>query len=55
MIIRPCNPIHLWEEGGYRAMKIFELLEDFLIDQDDSLKKLMTWFFNLVMLLEAIQ
>lgn len=36
-------------------MEIFELLEDYLIDQDDGLKKLMTWFFNLVMQLEAIQ
>ena len=36
-------------------MEIFELREDYLIDQDDGLKKLMTWFFNLVMQLEAIQ
>jgi len=36
-------------------MEIFELLEDYLIDQDDGLKKLLTWFFNLVMQLEAIQ
>jgi transposase-like protein len=36
-------------------MEIFELLEDYLIDQDDGLKKLMTWFFNLVMQMEAIQ
>jgi len=36
-------------------MEIFELLEDYLIDQDDGLKKLFTWFFNLVMQLEAIQ
>jgi transposase-like protein len=32
-----------------------ELLEDYLIDQDDGLKKLLTWFLNLVMQLEAIQ
>ena len=36
-------------------MEIFELLEDYLIDQDDGLKKLLTWFFNLVMQLEAIE
>ena len=36
-------------------MEIFELIEDYLIDQDDGLKKLLTWFFNLVMQLEAIQ
>ena len=36
-------------------MEIFELLEDYLIDQDDGLKKLLTWFFNLVMQQEAIQ
>jgi putative transposase len=32
-----------------------ELLEDYLIDQDGGLKKLLTWFLNLVMQLEAIQ
>lgn len=32
-----------------------QLLEDYLIDQDDGLKKLLTWFLNLVMQLEAIQ
>ena len=32
-----------------------ELLEDYLIDQDAGLKKLLTWFLNLVMQLEAIQ
>ncbi len=36
-------------------MDIFELIEDYLIDQDDGLKKLLTWFFNLAMQLEAIQ
>jgi transposase-like protein len=36
-------------------MEIFELLEDYLIDQDDGLKKLLTWFFNLIMQLEAIE
>jgi transposase-like protein len=36
-------------------MEIFDLLEDYLIDQDDGLKKLLIWFLNLVMQLEAIQ
>jgi hypothetical protein len=27
-----------------------ELLEDYFIDQEDGLKKLLTWFLNLVML-----
>ena len=36
-------------------MEIFELIEDYLIDPDDGLKKLLTWFLNLVMQLEAIQ
>jgi putative transposase len=36
-------------------MEVFELLDDYLIDQDDGLKKLLTWFLNLVMQLEAIQ
>jgi putative transposase len=41
--------------GGHRTMIPVELLEDYLIDQDDGLKKLLTWFLNLVMQLEAIQ
>ena len=32
-----------------------QLLEDYLIDQEDGLKQLLTWFLNLVMQLEAIQ
>ena len=30
-------------------MEIFDLLEDYLVDQDDGLKMLLTWFLNLVM------
>ena len=36
-------------------MDIFELMEDYLIDQEDGMKKLLTWFLNMVMQLEAIQ
>ncbi len=36
-------------------MEIFELIEDYLVDQDDGLEKLLTWFLNLIMQLEAIQ
>jgi len=32
-----------------------DLVEDYLIDQEAGLKKLLTWFLNLVMQLEAIQ
>ena len=32
-----------------------DILEDYLIDQDDGLKKLLTWFLNLVMQIEAMQ
>lgn len=32
-----------------------ELLEDYLIDQEDGLKKLLTWSLNLVMQLESIE
>lgn len=32
-----------------------EFLEDYLYDQEDGLKKLLTWFLNLVMQFEAIQ
>jgi hypothetical protein len=35
-------------------MELFDLLEDYLIDQDDGLRKLLTWLYNLVMQLEAI-
>jgi putative transposase len=31
------------------------ILEDYLIDQNDGLKQLLTWFLNLVMQLEALQ
>jgi transposase-like protein len=36
-------------------MTPIDILEDYLIDQDDGLKKLLTWFLNLVMQLEAMQ
>jgi putative transposase len=32
-----------------------QLLEDYLVDQGDGLKQLLTWFLNLVMQLEAMQ
>jgi transposase-like protein len=32
-----------------------QLLEDYLIDQENGLKQLLTWFLNLVMQLEAMQ
>lgn len=32
-----------------------EFLEDYLYDQEDGLKKLLTWFLNLVMQLEAME
>ena len=32
-----------------------EFLEDYLIDQDAGIKKLLTWFLNLVMQLEALE
>jgi len=31
-----------------------DLIEDYLVDQEDGLKKLLTWFLNLVMQLEAM-
>jgi putative transposase len=42
-------------KGGHRAMIPIDILEDYLVDQDDGLKKLLTWFLNLVMQLEAMQ
>ena len=32
-----------------------DLLEDYLIDQEEGIKQLLTWFLNLVMQLESIQ
>jgi putative transposase len=32
-----------------------EFLEDYLYDQEDGLKKLLTWFLNLVMQFEAME
>lgn len=34
-------------------MELFDLQEDFIIDQDDGLRKLLIWFYNLVMQSEA--
>ena len=36
-------------------MMPIQLLEDYLIDQEDGLEQLLTWFLNLVMQLEAMQ
>jgi putative transposase len=36
-------------------MMPIEFLEDYLIDQEDGLKKLLTWFLNLVMQLESTE
>lgn len=36
-------------------MELSDLLEDYLVDQEDGLKRLLTWFLNLVMQLEAVQ
>jgi transposase-like protein len=54
-IIGPASYRVFGINGGHRTMIPLELLEDYLIDQDDGLKKLLTWFLNLVMQLEAIQ
>jgi transposase-like protein len=42
-------------KGGHRTMIPIEFLEDYLIDQEDGLKKLLTWFLNLVMQFEAME
>ena len=38
---------------GTGPMIPIQLLEDYLVDQEDGLKQLLTWFLNLVMQLEA--
>jgi transposase-like protein len=53
MIIGPVSHPILGK-GGHRTMIPKEFLEDYLIDQEDGLKKLLTWFLNLVMQLEAM-
>jgi transposase-like protein len=53
MIIGPVSHPILGK-GGHRTMIPIEFLEDYLIDQEDGLKKLLTWFLNLVMQLEAV-
>jgi putative transposase len=45
----------LGKTKGNRTMIPNEFLEDYLYDQEDGLKKLLTWFLNLVMQLEAIE
>ncbi len=47
-IIGPVSCTLLGKEGD-RTMIPKDLLEDYLIDQEDGLKKLLTWFLNLVM------
>jgi transposase-like protein len=32
-----------------------DLIEDYIVDQEDGLKKLLTWFLNLVMQFEAME
>jgi putative transposase len=54
MIIDPVSYLSL-ENGGHRTMIPISLLEDYLIDQEEGLKKLLTWFLDLVMQLEAVQ
>jgi transposase-like protein len=54
MIIGPVS-YPILGKGGHRTMIPQDLLEDYLIDQDEGLKKLLTWFLNLVMQLEAIE
>jgi putative transposase len=54
-IIGPASYPFFGVNGGNRTMIPIEFLEDYLIDQDAGLKKLLTWFLNLVMQLEAIQ
>jgi hypothetical protein len=45
MIIGPVsNPV--LGKGGHRTMIPIELLEDYLIDQEDGLKKLLTWILE---------
>jgi hypothetical protein len=52
MIIGPVS-YPILGKGGHMTMIPIEFLEDYLIDQEDGLKKLLTWFLNLVMQLEA--
>jgi hypothetical protein len=47
MIIGPVS-YYAFGEGGHRTMIPIALLEDYLIDQEDGLKKLLTWFLNLM-------
>jgi hypothetical protein len=56
LIIRPVSCLKiLSNQGGYKAMETDDLLADYLIDPNDALKQLLTWFLNLVMQLEANQ
>jgi Transposase, Mutator family. len=36
-------------------MEVLDLLQDYLVDQEEGMKSLLTWFLNLVMQLEALQ
>jgi putative transposase len=54
MIIGPVS-YPILRKGGHRTMIPIEFLEDYLIDQEGGLKKLLTWFLNLVMQFEAME
>jgi len=54
MIIGPVS-YPIVGKGGHRTMRPIEFLEDYLIDQEDGLRKLLTWFLNLLMQLEAME
>jgi hypothetical protein len=41
------------EKGGHRTMIPIELLKDYIIDQDEGIKNVLTWFLILVMQFES--
>jgi putative transposase len=57
VVTRIIGPVScfLLGKGEHRTRIPIGLLEDYLIDQEDGLKKLLTWFLNLVMQFEAIE
>jgi hypothetical protein len=55
MIIRPYIQRIFGNKEDTEPWNYLTCWKDYLVDQEDGLKRLLTWFLNLVMQLEAVQ
>jgi putative transposase len=45
---------HHKKEGSESMVDIFSFMKDYLLDREDGIRQLLTWFLNLVMEEEAL-